>query len=103
MPSSLAIWCHIAVVLNVINLIAVGFAAGSAEPWHAAGHTALALPSGYGPSACAWPRRERALGSARGARSRGGPPGGVSEMQERLDAERLLAQRPEARGVGPEH
>ncbi len=47
MPSSLAIWCHIAVVLNVINLIAVGFAAGSAEPWHAAGHTALALPSGW--------------------------------------------------------
>ena len=38
-----AIWRPIAFVLSVINLVAVGLAAGAAEPWHAAGHATLAL------------------------------------------------------------
>ena len=41
-----AIWSPIAVVLSVINLVAVGFAAGQPQPWHAAGHAALALAFG---------------------------------------------------------
>ncbi len=101
-----ALWHPIAVVLSVINLVGVGFAAGAAEPWHAAGHAALGLAFGL------WAQRLRQ-----------GPPGGselqaqvealevevsnvrqeLSETQERLDfAERLLAQGAESRRVGPE-
>jgi hypothetical protein len=100
-----ALWRPIAIVLSVINLVAVGFAAGSAEPWHAAGHAALALAFGL------WAQRLRQ-----------GPAGGdrearlevleaemsnlrleLTETQERLDfAERLLAQGQESRRVGPE-
>ena len=40
-----AIWYPIAAALSVINVVAVGFAARSAEPWHAALHAALALAS----------------------------------------------------------
>jgi hypothetical protein len=100
-----AIWHPIAVVLSVINVAAVGFAAGSAEPWHATGHAALALAFGV------WAQRLRQ-----------GPAGSESqerlevieaevsilrqelgEAQERLDfAERLLAQGPESRRVGQE-
>jgi hypothetical protein len=99
------IWYPIAVVLSVINLAGVGFAAAQAQPWHAAIHAALALAFGL------WAQRLRR-----------GPGGGefqarlealevevskvqqeLSETQERLDfAERLLAQGPEARRVGPE-
>ncbi|HJR16745.1 MAG TPA: hypothetical protein VJ808_07820 [Gemmatimonadales bacterium] len=101
-----AIWYPIAGVLSAINLVAVGFAARAPdEPWHAAGHAALALAFGL------WAQRVR-------QRTRGGelqPPfeglealeGEVSqlrqemnEMQERLDfTERVLAQGPEARRV----
>ena len=38
-----AIWRPIAAVLSVGNLVAVGFAAGAAEPWHATIHAGLAL------------------------------------------------------------
>jgi hypothetical protein len=38
-----AIWRPIAAVLSVVNLGAVGFAAGAAEPWHATIHAGLAL------------------------------------------------------------
>ncbi len=101
-------WYPIAVGLSAINLVAVGFAVGPGEPWHAAIHAALALVFGL------WAQRLR--------QSRGGSelqPGlealealetevsklrqEVSEMQERLDfAERLLAQGPETRRVGPQ-
>ena len=90
-----SLWQPIAVVLSGINLVAVGFAAGAAEPWHATVHTALALAFGL------WAQRLRQR-----------PGGGelqaglealefevtnlhreLSETQERVDfAERLLAQ-----------
>jgi hypothetical protein len=100
-----AVWRPIAVVLSAVNLVAVGFAAGAAEPWHAAGHAALGLAFGL------WAQRLRP-----------GPGGGdqldrlealetevsnlrgeLGEAQERLDfAERVLAQGQDARRVGPE-
>jgi hypothetical protein len=100
-----AIWYPIAVVLTVMNLVAVGFAAGIPEPWHAASHAALALAFGL------WAQRLRR-----------GPRGNelqvplealegevdtlraeVAELYERMDfAERLLAQEPETRRVGPQ-
>lgn len=106
-----AIWQPIAVVLSGVNLVAVGFAAGSAEPWHAAIHAALALAFG------SWAQRMRqgSGGSNRQARLEGledlqGLGAEVSDLrrelseaQERLDfAERMLAQRPESRRMGPE-
>ena len=100
-----AIWYPIAVVLSVINLLGAGFAARQAEPLHATVHAALALAFGL------WAQRLR--------QGRGG--GEVqarlealeaeasnlrqelSETQERLDfAERLLAQAPDTRRVGPQ-
>jgi hypothetical protein len=101
-----ALWYPIAIVLSAINLVAVGFAAGEAEPWHAAIHSALALAFGL------WAQRLRRL--PRGSElvqdqfdaleAEVGRLGqDVSEMQERLDfAERVLAQGAEARRVGPE-
>jgi hypothetical protein len=62
-----AIWYPIAVALSALNLLAAGFAAGSAEPWHAAVHVALAVAFG------SWARRLRQ-----------GPVG--SELQDRLEA-----------------
>jgi len=101
-----AIWYPIAVVLSAINLVGVGFAAGSAEAWHAGVHAALALGFGL------WAQRLRQH------RGGGSEPGGrvealevemnklrqeLSETQERLDfAERVLAQGREARRLGPE-
>ncbi len=98
-----AVWFPIAGVLSVINLAAVGFAAGAAEPWHATGHAALALALGL------WSRRLR-------QRSRGNELEDglealealevevsnlrleLGETQERLNfAERLLAQESETR------
>ncbi len=104
-----AIWYPIAVVLSIINLAGVGFAAGAPQPWHAAVHAAFALAFGL------WAQRLRQ-----------GPGGSelqaplevlealealeaevsnlrheLGETQERLDfAERLLAQGPETRRVG---
>jgi hypothetical protein len=105
------IWQPIAVVLSVINLVAVGVAAGSAEPWHAAVHAALALAFGL------WAQRLR-----QGSRGSEGQARldvlealevleadvsnlrrELTETQERMDfAERLLAQGVESRRVGPE-
>jgi hypothetical protein len=106
-----AIWRPIAFVLSVVNLVAVGFAAGEAEPWHAAGHAALALAFGL------WSQRLwlRASGSdlqapldvieafealeADVSKLRQE----LSETQERLDfTERVLAQGSEARRMGPQ-
>jgi hypothetical protein len=104
-----AIWHPIAAVLSVVNLVAVGFAAAQAEPWHAAGHAGLALAFGV------WAERLRRRRSSSGllpdelpARledlegevSRLGQE--LSEAQERLDfTERVLAQQAEARRLGP--
>jgi hypothetical protein len=103
------IWSPIAVVLSAINLVAVGFAAGAAEPWHAAIHAGLALGFGL------WAQRllqyravpggseqlQPGLEALEAEVSRLGQD--LSEMQERLDfTERVLAQRPEARRLDPE-
>ncbi len=107
-----AIWYPIAVVLSVINLVGVGLAAG---PVHATTHAALALAFGL------WAHRLRQSpgGSELQARLEGleaevsrlealeaqvsNLRQELSEAQERLDfAERLLAQRPETRRVGPQ-
>ncbi|HVQ46428.1 MAG TPA: hypothetical protein VMS62_06315 [Gemmatimonadales bacterium] len=93
------IWQPIAVVLSAVNLVAVGFAAGAAEPYHAAVHAALALGLGL------WAQR------LRGRLPPSAEPGelqsgledlqfevsnlraDLNEMQERLDfTERVLAQ-----------
>ncbi len=110
-----AIWYPIAVVLSAINLAGVGWAAGQAEASHAAIHAALALAFGL------WAQRLRRSpgGSDLQARLEGLEAEvsrlealeaevsklrqELSEAQERLDfAERLLAQRPETRRVGPQ-
>ena len=107
-----AIWFPIAVGLSVLNLVGVGVATG---PAHTTIHAALALAFGL------WAARlrSRLRGSERQARPEAleAQVSGlealeaevsrlrqeVSEMQERLDfAERLLAQRPDPRRVGPE-
>jgi hypothetical protein len=105
------IWYPIALVLSVINLVAVGFAAGESQPWHAGIHAALALAFGL------WAQRLR---QARGVTELQAPlevldaldaieadvsklRQELNETQERLDfTERLLAQRPEPRQVSPE-
>ena len=97
-----AIWYPIAVVLSVINLGGVWFAARPAEPWHATAHAALALAFGL------WAQRLRQHpgGSELQDRLEALEPEvsmlrqELSEAQERLDfAERLLAQGPAARPV----
>ena len=105
------IWYPIAVVLSGLNLIAVGFAAAPAEPWHATTHAVLALGFGL------WAQRLRqrlghkelqappealeALETLQGEMSRMREE--LSETQERLDfAERVLAQGQEPRRMGPQ-
>ncbi|HMH55854.1 MAG TPA: hypothetical protein VK535_06290 [Gemmatimonadales bacterium] len=101
------IWYPIAIVLSVINLVGVGFAAGEPQPWHAAVHAALALAFGL------WAQRLR---QGPGGSELQAPLEGleaevdalraeVAELHERMDfAERLLAQAqaPETRRVGPQ-
>jgi len=100
-----AIWRPIAVVLSVINVVAVGFAAQAGEPWHATIHAALALAFGL------WAQRLRQAPTESEGQARlevlevemSNLRQELSETQERLDfAERLLAQGPESRRVGPE-
>jgi hypothetical protein len=109
-----AIWFPIAAVLVVINLAAGGFAAGQAEPRHAAIHGVLALAFGW----WAYRLRQRPAGSGGGSRldAPDTPEAlgaledemsrlrqDLSETQERLDfAERMLAQKPDARRMGPQ-
>lgn len=105
------IWFPIAVVLAVLNVVAVGFAAGDAEPVHAATHASLALAFGL------WAQYLRRRTGASASEARVDVLDAVdaldvevsklrlevSEMQERLDfAERLLAQGAEARRMGPQ-
>jgi hypothetical protein len=106
-----ALWQPIAIVLTAINLVAVGLAAGTAEPMHAVGHTGLALAFGL------WAQRlhQRSRGDQVPLRLEmpevlEGIEGEMNSMrrelnetQERLDfVERVLAQGREARRVGPE-
>src|SRR6185312_5018011 len=106
-----AIWRPIAAVLSIINLVAVGFAAGQAEPWHAGVHAALALVFGV------WAERlRRAPRGSELSQDRLDTLDAlealetdvsklrleVGEMQERLDfAERVLAQGSESRRMEP--
>jgi hypothetical protein len=102
-----AIWQPIAIVLSAINLVAVGFAAGAAEPWHAGGHAALGLAfglwaqrmkQGRGGETELQPRLEALEFEVSDMRRE------LSETQERLDfAERVLAQGQESRRVEPGH
>ena len=104
-----AIWYPIAAVLSVGNWVAAGFAIAAAEPLHASVHAALALAFWYwanrlrqGPGesqleAGLEARLEALEGDVSMLRQE------LSEAQERLDfAERVLAQAPEARRVGPQ-
>ncbi|HUR94470.1 MAG TPA: hypothetical protein VMY76_07790 [Gemmatimonadales bacterium] len=102
-----AIWHPIAVVLSAVNFVAVGLAAASAEPWHAAGHVGLGVAFGL------WSQRlrARAAGTVSEPQARlddleadvSDLRRELTETQERLDfAERVLAQGSEARRVGPE-
>jgi hypothetical protein len=103
------LWQPIAVVLAAVNLVAVGFAAGSAEPYHAAVHAGLAVGFGLWAQRLRLRRKEWIAGV--GDREDrldaleaelSGVRGELSEVQERLDfAERLLAQGQEARRVEP--
>lgn len=105
------IWRPVAVVASAVNLVAVGLAAGMAEPWHAAVHAALALGFGL------WAQRllqrvpvsgseqlEAGLEQLESLEAEVGRLGrDMGEMQERLDfTERVLAQQAEARRLGPE-
>lgn len=102
------IWYPIAGVLSIINLVAVGFAAGEAEPWHAAVHAALALAFGLGAERLRQRRRVsefpaplEALEALEADMSQVRQE--LSEIQERLDfTERVLAQRPETDRLGPQ-
>jgi hypothetical protein len=106
-----ALWQPIAVVLSAINLVAVGFAAGGAEPYHAAAHAGAALGFGLWAQRLRQPPR-RVEGQDRfEAQDRldalegdlGDMRRELSEAQERLDfAERVLAKRPEPPRIDPE-
>jgi hypothetical protein len=107
------VWLPISLVLSVVNLGAVWFAAGAGEPPHATLHAALALAFGM------WAQRlwqrpgedafQASLESPEVRDDIDALDGEVgtlrqelSEMQERLDfAERMLAQGAEARRVDP--
>ncbi len=100
-----ALWYPVAAVLGLANLVAIGFAAGTGEPLHAAVHAALAVAFG------SWAQRLRRspAGGERQARLEELEDEldtlrrELSEAQERLDfAERILAQGQESRRVGPE-
>lgn len=108
-----AVWYPIAVGLTVLNVLGVFVYAS--EPWHATAHAVLAL--GFG----VW--AQRLLKPSGGSQVQGGSQ--VNEVQDRLEAldaevsrlrqelgeaqerldfaERLLAQKRETRGAGPEH
>ena len=103
-----AIWYPIAVVLSAINLVGVGFAVSPAQPWHAATHAALALAFGLwarrlrqGPGGSEFQAAPEALAALEAQVSKLRQE--LSEVQERLDfVERLLAQGPATRRVGPQ-
>lgn len=101
------IWHPIAIVLSVINLLGAGFAAGTAEPWHATAHAALALAFGLwarrlqqGPGGSELQDRLEALEALESLEALEAEVSSMrqelGETQERLDfAERLMAQGPQ--------
>ena len=100
-------WQPVAVVLSAVNLVAVGFAAGAAEPYHAAIHSALAL--GFGLWAQRLIGRPRAIELERDDRfdeleaQVGELRRELGEAQERLDfTERVLSRERDPRRVGPD-
>ena len=103
-----ALWQPIAVVLSAVNLVAVGFAAATTEPYHAAAHAGLAL--GFGLWAQRMRRAPRQIEGGETQERLDALEGEVNDMrrelneaQERMDfTERVLAQRPESTRVGPE-
>ncbi len=101
-----AVWRPIAVVLSLVNLGAVAFAARAAEPMHAGLHAGLALvfavwAQRLQPEVAGASELEERLAALEGEVS--AVRGELAEAQERLDfAERLLAQIPESRRMGPE-
>ena len=101
------IWQPVAVVLSVVNIVAVGFAAATAEPWHAGVHAGLGLAFGLWAQRLRQQRPGRSDGDDRLdllETEVGSLRQELTEAQERLDfAERLLAQGREPRRVGPEH
>jgi hypothetical protein len=100
------LWQPLAVVLSAINLVAVGFAASTAEPWHAGLHAGLGLAFGL------WAQRLRQQRPGKYDREERldllesevtSLRQELTEAQERLDfTERVLAQDRETRRVGPE-
>lgn len=107
-----AIWFPIALVLTVINVGGIWFAAQSSEPLHATTHGVLGLA--FGLWAVRLRPRPREGGSGSGIASEISPRleelevevtklrQELTETQERLDfTERLLARGPQARRVDP--
>jgi hypothetical protein len=108
------VWFPIAVVLSVVNLGSVWFAAIPAQPLHATAHAVLALGFGLwaqklrrSPGGTDSHARLDALESDAGRLEMlegemSGLQQALNETQERLDfAERLLAQQPDARRMDP--
>lgn len=108
-----ALWHPIAVVLSVINLVGVGFAVGSAEPWHAMAHATLALAFGLwaqrlrqGPSGSELARMKQQLEQQAAALEDAQTTLAdqwtqLAELQERVDfAERLLVQARDRSALG---
>jgi hypothetical protein len=101
-----ALWKPIAIVLSAVNLVAVGFAAGAAEPYHAATHAALGLAFGLWAQRLRLPPRqggevEERLDLLEGEVS--SLRRELTEAQERMDfAERLLVRGAEARRADPQ-
>lgn len=106
------IWQPVAIVLSAANLVAVGFAAGAAEAWHAGVHAGLALAFGL------WAQKIRQRDS--GVEIEGGRElqAGLESLemevnelrrdlidaQERLDfTERIMVQGQEASRLEKEH
>jgi hypothetical protein len=107
-----AVWYPVSIVLSAINLVAVGFAAGEPEPYHAAAHAGLALGFGLWAQRLGMRRRANQLeGSAEMLDALDAVETEVNrlrqdltETQERLDfTERMLARESEIRRVDPQH
>jgi hypothetical protein len=106
------VWYPVSIVLSAINLVAVGFAAGEPEPYHAAAHAGLALGFGLWAQRLGMRRRANQLeGSAEMLDALDAVETEVNrlrqdltETQERLDfTERMLARESEIRRVDPQH
>jgi hypothetical protein len=100
------LWQPVAIALSAVNLVAVGFAAGAAEPWHAAVHAALALAFGLGAQRLRQRPRDAIGQDVRLDELEAevsGLRGELGEVHERLDfTERVLAQERDPRRVEPE-